>query len=217
MRSLYTIAFSLFILTGCASNAVYFGTATNLGIDISSESTNIIGYKNTQIARVPPTQKGDAFSVLGTSDVDLSLTDVAIYERFATGEAADCAASANARAAALTPPTGLGSLIFGSYTSISFIDFNFGATNPFVGGSMGYKRATATMIPITNDKLRSVYAESSVNTIKTADGADPAVASRTGGMRFVQNFATGKAAMIRAKANVKKLTGDNSAVSTCTP
>lgn len=200
--------------SGCANN-VYFGTSTRLAIDFSSDTAGI-GYKNSQVAFVPPKEDDSGHSILGKSDVDISMDNIVIDEEFATGLAAECASENTPPAAAIAgaPSPSYGNLIFGSYNSISIIDINFGATNPFAGATFGYKRATATVVPIKNDFLRSVYAKTKVNTLDHS--ASETHGTRTGGIRFVQEFATGKASVHRAAANVASLTGGNKTTA-CTP
>lgn len=183
-------------LSGCA-NKVYFGTATSLAIDFSSNGAGI-GYKNSQMAIVPPKENGTEFSVLGSSDIDISLSKIMIDEEFATGEAAEYASQDNLSNQNLN--TTHGNLLFGAYTSVSIIDLNFGVTNPFQGATFGYKRATATIIPIVDDSLRSVYAKTSINSEQYDAQTNPC-GTKTDGLRFVQLFATGKAAVTLAEQN----------------
>lgn len=208
----------LALSTGCAKNTVYFGTNTNLAVDfdVTSRSANI-GYKNSQFASIPPKEDGTSFSVLGQSDVDVSISDMVIDEVFATGLAAECAASKPIPADALTgaDKTKYGTLLFASYFSVSLFDVNLGATNPFLGGSIGYKRATATVIPIKKNHLRSVYAKNSVNTLKH-DATTQQNGTQTDGIRFKQDFATGEASLFMASKNAKILTNDTSSIG-CRP
>lgn len=197
---LSSIALATF-LSGCA-NKVYFGTATSLGVDFSADGAGI-GYRNAQAARVPARENGMEFSVLGSSDIDLSLSQIYIDEEFATGKAAD-SLSMPKSARSITEPATHGDLLFGSYTTASFIDINFGATNPFQGATIGYKRATATMIPIVKDNLRSVYAKTVINS-EPWDPATNPCGTKTGGIRFVQLFATGQAAINIAVDNKESL------------
>ncbi len=210
-------------LIGCAKNTVYFGTNTNLAIDVdaSSGSANI-GYKNSQFASIPPKDDGTSFSILGSSDVDVSISDMVIEEEFATGLAAECAASRKTKKGddKEEDKTQYGTLLFASYFSVSLFDVNLGADNPFLGASIGYKRSTATVIPIKNDKLRSVYAKTSVNTLpyessdsgSTTNKGNNDTRTHTKGIRFKQDFATGRASQYLASYNAKSLTKiDNAA------
>ena len=86
-RTIVISALTAIFLSGCA-NKVYFGTSTRLAIDFSSDGAGI-GYKNAQMAIVPPKENGTEYSVLGNSDVDISLSKIRIDEEFATGLAAE--------------------------------------------------------------------------------------------------------------------------------
>lgn len=197
------------LLSGCAKNTVYFGTNTNFAIDIdaSSGSANI-GYKNSQFASIPPKEDGTSYSVLGSSDVDVSISDMVIEEEFATGLAAECAASRTVKKVDEEDETKYGTLLFASYFSVSLFDVNLGADNPFSGASIGYKRSTATVIPIKNNKLRSVYAKTSVNTLpyENNNTGNNDTRTHTKGIRFKQDFATGNASRYLASYNAKSLT-----------
>jgi hypothetical protein len=187
-------------LSGCA-NTVYFGTSTRLAIDFSSDGAGI-GYKNSQMAVVPPKENGTEFSVLGSSDIDISLSKIMIDEEFATGEAAEYASQNKVFKSEPNPAHG--NLLFGAYTSVSIIDLNFGVTNPFQGATFGYKRATATIVPIVDNSLRSVYAKTSINSEQYDAETNPC-GTKTDGLRFVQLFATGEAAVNLAKKNQASL------------
>ena len=203
-------------ITAC-SNRVYFGTSTRWALDASSTTIGL-GYKAAQFAYIPPKKDGGEYSVLGKSDVDISVANIVVEEEFATGQAADCAAAAPQATMQLSvkkEKTDKGSLAFGSYFSMSFLDINFGSTNPFAGASIGYKRETATVIPITESyHLRSVYAKTFINTLDSSSA--PESGTQTGGIRFIQVFATGKAAVYAARENVKSLTEDKK-TEACTP
>lgn len=212
------ILLSLVASVGC-SNRVYFGTSTRFALDASSTTVGL-GYKAAQFAYIPPKQGGGEYSVLGRSDVDISITDIVVNEEFATGQAADCAAAASSSVKmALVSESNKdpkkGNLVFGSYFSMSFLDINFGSSNPFAGASVGYKRESATVIPLTeNGHLRSVYADTRVNSLAHSTGEDDG--TRTNGIRFKQVFATGKAAVYVAKKSVASLT-KNKITDACTP
>jgi len=209
-RTIVISALTAIFLSGCA-NKVYFGTSTRLAIDFSSDGAGI-GYKNAQMAIVPPKENGTEYSVLGNSDVDISLSKIRIDEEFATGLAAEHASQTKA----LTRESNAvhGDLLFGAYTSVSIVDLNFGVTNPFQGATFGYKRATATIIPIVNDSLRSVYARTSINS-ESYDADTNPCGSKTDGLRFVQLFATGQAAINMAKQNEGSLSKANNSKDVC--
>ncbi|MBL4673541.1 MAG: hypothetical protein JKX81_14875 [Arenicella sp.] len=199
-RTIVVSTLMAIFLSGCA-NKVYFGTSTRLAIDFSSDGAGI-GYKNSQMAIVPPKEDGNEFSVLGSSDIDISLSKIMIDEEFATGKAAEYASQDDGSEKDLNAAHG--NLLFGAYTSVSIIDLNFGVTNPFQGATFGYKRATATIIPIVDDSLRSVYAKTSINS-EPYDAETNPCGTKTDGLRFVQLFATGKAAVNMAKQNQTSL------------
>lgn len=213
---IFLIVLTILSTAGC-SNRVYFGTSTRWALDASSTTVGL-GYKAAQFAYVPPKRDGGEYSVLGRSDVDISIKDIVVEEEFATGQAAECAAAsstANMNLADEKKVTTKGSLIFGSYTSASFIDLNFGSANPFSGASIGYKRETATVIPITEDgHLRSVYAKTKINSL--ALSSSESSGTKTDGVRFQQVFATGKAAVYVAKEKVASMT-DSQISNACTP
>ncbi|WP_409277098.1 hypothetical protein [Pseudomonas defluvii] len=215
---IFIIMLPLMVNAGC-SNRVYFGTSTRFALDVSTTTAGI-GYKSAQFAYVPPKESGGEYSVLGRSDVDLSITDIVVNEEFATGQAAECAAAASsavnlAFAADDRSNTKKGNLIFGSYFSVSLLDINFGSENPFAGASIGYKRESATVIPITeNGQLRSVYANTKINSL--ANSAAETDGTRTNGIRFRQIFATGKAAVYVAKKNIASIT-EKKIADACTP
>lgn len=200
--------------TGC-TNRVYFGTSTRFALDASSTTAGL-GYKAAQFAYIPPKKDGGEYSVLGKSDVDLSITNIVVEEEFATGQAAECAADRdfkinNAEEARTTK----GNLVFGAYTSASLIDVNFGSANPFAGASIGYKRETATVIPITEDGLlRSVYAKSNISSLDYS--TTETNGSKTGGVRFRQIFATGKAAVMVARDKLPSIAATSGATA-CNP
>jgi len=221
MKHILGILLVSMLLSGCHGKRVYFGTSTVLGVDFSSESKGgVIGYKNAQFASVPKkgksktkegeSEKHEGFSVVGRSDIDLSVTEVIIDEIFATGAAAVAAVNngvAGKEKKIVGNSAKHGSLLFAANTSISLVDINFSATNPFQGASFGYKRATATVIPIVEGNLRSVYAKSVVNSKAKASG-NPC-GTETGGIRFIQSFATGEAAENLAAIKKKELTQAN--------
>lgn len=193
MKQFTFVFIVMVLLSGCA-NRLYFGTATNLGVDFSETTANI-GYKNINIANVPQKKDGTSHSVVGKSDVDISLREINIHEQFATGDAAIIATKNEKRDIVTTNDENTSNnLLFGSYSSISIFDFNFGSLNPFAGATIGYKRATATIIPVENNntEIRSVYANTYITSLDK--NASISNGTQTNGIRFITKFGTGKAA-----------------------
>lgn len=204
-------------LTGCATDSLYFGTYTRVGIDASTDGAGI-GAKNVTLNIAPPKKDGTAFDVLGTSDIDLAYTDVVIKEIVAVGEAARCAAQRDKPANAKTAtdvseekPPAVGPVIFGAYTSWSLIDLSWGGATA-TGINFGYKRGVGVRLPIVNDSVGPVYASVQINTTD-----DDTVAEKTnvGGTRNIYTFATGSAAIIKAAQEAKALNGGDSSYEGC--
>lgn len=213
----------MILLTGCASNeALYFGTYSRIGIDASTDGIGI-GAKNHAFNLAPSKTDGSAFSVLGHSDMDLSYTKAVITEEFATGKAATCAAykktnkeftknileaedaekSLNNNANTDKPK--IGTVIFGTYSSLSIFDLSW-YNSVSNGINFGYKRGTGVKLPIVNDQVGDVYSLVTINTTET-DGTGGTIApkSETGGTRSTYIFATGKAAIIKASQRANNL------------
>lgn len=214
MKTLFCAAL-LVALTGC-TNSLYFGTYTRVGIDASADGAGI-GGKNATLNIAPTKKDGSTFDVLGTSDVDLSYSDVIISERLAVGEAARCAAvkspsldRATIMAGTEKPPTA-GPVIFGTYSSFSLVDLSLNnSVSP--GITFGYKRGTGLRMPVENDEVGSAYASISVN---TSDKGATHTQSAIGGIRNKHVFATGTAALIKASEDAPALNGGNNAFKGC--
>ena len=205
-----------FALTGCASDSLYFGTYTRVGIDASTDGAGI-GVKNAALNIAPTKKDGSAFDVLGTSDIDLAYTDVVIKEIVAVGEAAKCAAQrskpADAKSVSATADTtpAVGPVIFGAYTSWSLVDLSWGGATA-QGINFGYKRGVGVKLPIINDTVGSVYASVSIN---TTDSDAVAAKTNVGGTRNIYTFATGTAAIIKAAQEAKALNGGDASYEGC--
>ena len=205
----FKIAFavSTLALGGCA-NALYFGTYTRVGIDASTDGAGI-GAKNEALNIAPPKKDGSAFDVLGTSDLDISLSKVVISEVVAVGEAARCAASKKKDAKISTLVTHgteakkVGNVIFGTYSSWSLVDLSWGNATA-KGINFGYKSGTGVRMPVVDDDVGSVYAKITVNSTGEV-GNDIAKTSQVGGTRATHSFATGTAAIIKASAEANAL------------
>jgi len=206
-------------LAGCATDSLYFGTYTRVGIDASKDGAGI-GAKNAALTIAPPKKDGTAFDVLGTSDIDIAYTDVVIKEVVAVGDAAKCAAmtskASGGNAAAQiqseqAQPPAVGPVIFGAYTSWSLLDLSWGGATA-TGINFGYKRGVGVKLPIVNDTVGAVYASVTVN---TTDGETVAPKSNVGGTRNRYIFATGSAAVTKAAQEASSLNGGDSSYAGC--
>jgi len=207
-------------LSGCASDSLYFGTYTRVGIDASTDGAGI-GAKNVALNIAPTKKDGTAFDVLGTTDLDIAYSDVVIKEVVAVGDAAKCAAMKNKAAGGKTAdqlikldaaqPPAVGPIIFGAYTSWSLIDLSWGGATA-TGINFGYKRGVGVKLPIVNDNVGAVYASVSVN---TTDGETVAPKTNVGGTRSKYTFATGSAAIIKAAQEASSLNGGDTSYAGC--
>src|SRR5688572_2608315 len=194
-------------LSGC-SHSIYFATHTRVGIDASTDGAGI-GGKTAAIAYAPPKKDGSAFDILGYSDIDASYKDTVMDEEFAIGAAAVCAASTAAKMEVLQAAAEekASPLIFGSYSSFSLVELSWG-NSVSTGITFGYKRGAGIRMPIgKDDKIGDAYARVTVNTTDT--DRDNALKSNLGGIRYMHTFATGKAAVLKARARADELTGSN--------
>jgi hypothetical protein len=204
-------------LSGCASDSLYFGTYTRVGIDASSDGAGI-GAKNAALNIAPPKKDGSAFDVLGTSDLDLSYNNALIHEVFAVGDAAICASytskaayvAGEKRQPNVSQKGAPGALIFGSYTSWSLLDLSWGSATG-TGINFGYKRGVGVKLPIVKDQVGPVFASVWINTLKSTDSPAGAPQSATKGSRSVYVFATGYAAVIKASEGAAQLNGNDPA------
>ncbi|SFO67456.1 hypothetical protein SAMN03159304_04562 [Pseudomonas sp. NFACC24-1] len=217
MKALVPIGTLVLMLAGCGTDSLYFGTYTRVGIDASSDGAGI-GAKNVALNIAPPKKDGTAFDVLGTSDLDMSYTDVVIQEVVAVGDAAKCAAMKNKASGgnvaiqsqdAQSPA--VGPIIFGTYSSWSFLDLSWGGATA-TGINFGYKRGVGVRIPIVNNTVGAVYASVSVN---TTDGETVAPKTNIEGIRSRYTFATGSAAVIKAAQEAKSLNGGDQSYAGC--
>jgi hypothetical protein len=202
-------------LAGCPSKALYFGTYTRVGIDVSQDSGGAgIGVKNIALSIAPPKKDGTAFDVLGTSDIDLGITDLAMSEIVAIGPAALCAAGASDRAtlaAAAVAPNAKshGPLIFSAATSWSLLDLSWGDATG-AGLTFGYKRTVGIRMPIVSDTVGAAFAKVTINTTSTTHGE--AEKSEIGGTRSKFVFSTGQAAVIKAGQKATEVNGGTATV-----
>jgi len=224
------IAASSLMLCSCVTdNALYFGSYSRVGIDVSSDGAGI-GVKNATLNVSAPKENGGAFDLLGQNDTDLSFKDAVIRETVAAGPAAICAAkkekdpaveSQQVRKARSKP----GKIYFGTYTSFSLVDLNWGGS-PSPGINFGYKRGVGLRLPVVDDSVGSAFASIEINTTDedrtvapagvlasdqpTDTGAGPEQIPKTQikGVRSRQIFATGEAAVIKAAQFAGVLNGD---------
>lgn len=92
MRKKLAIGALAMTLAGCSTDGLFVGTYTRVGIDASKDGAGAgIGVKNIAVAVAPTKENGDAYNILGKTDIDLAFTDFALFEIVATGEAAECA------------------------------------------------------------------------------------------------------------------------------
>jgi hypothetical protein len=199
--------------TGCSHDSLYFGSYTRIGIDASATGAGI-GVKNAALNISPPKSSGELYDVIGTTDIDIGYTYAIINEEIAIGDAANCAASnkkIDLNSFADTGKTS-GAVVFGAYTSWALFDFSWGdATSK--GIHLGYKRGVGVRVPVQDDKVGAVYANTTLNT--TNDVSFVNIKSSQGGTRYSQTFATGKAAVIRAAGRATSLNGGASGYDGC--
>ncbi|WP_397448668.1 hypothetical protein [Pseudomonas sp. NA-150] len=208
-----TLMAAIFSLSGCSTpDTLYVGTYTRVGIDASHSSMGGgIGFRNVALTVAPTNAKGDAYDVLGTTDVDLALRNLVLVETVATGEAAVCA-SGNSKVSDLVadiknaPQKEPGPLIFVADTSWSLLEVSVGdAVGP--GISFGYRRIVGIRMPVKNEHIGSAYGSVSISTLETAH-TNKAEPTEIGGTRSVYTFATGKASVNMAQKYANKVVGN---------
>jgi len=216
MKSMLVMG-GVLVLSGCATNSLYFGAYTRVGIDASADGAGI-GAKSAAVTIARPKEDGTAFDVIGHSDVDVSFNEAIIHEVVATGEAAKCAAAKD-RSLAVKTQDGLpkmGRVIFGSSVSWSLVELNWNNASAPPGLLFGYKRSTGIKLPIVKDTVGSVFADISINTTDYATSTNEH-GSKTKGTRSKHTFATGDAAVIRASSpeSVERLNGGDKSIKGC--
>lgn len=176
----------LAMLAGCSTESLLFSTKTSVGIDLSATNGAPrlnLGYDRTEAAIVPAKPDGGTHSVLGGLDADLSMNEVRIKQLFATGQAAQIAAShaqaqgqdrASAAQAAAEAAAGKGRaaekayrpIVFATDASFSLINIQLQNNGLPGSGSTLYRRSEATLIPIQPGQVEaaSVYADISIDT-----------------------------------------------------
>lgn len=200
-------------LVGCSTtDRLYIGTYTRVGIDASQDGAGGgIGVKNVAMTIAPTKASGEAYDILGTTDIDLAFTNLVLAETIATGEAAECASGKGQATQLASKAVGKteqpGPLIFAAATSWSLLDVSLGeAVGP--GISFGYRRTVGISMPIKNETIGSTFASVSISTL---DKDHPSTASKTEvtGTRSVYTFATGKASVNMAQKYASKITGNS--------
>ncbi|MBZ0090993.1 MAG: hypothetical protein K8F27_02035 [Sulfuricellaceae bacterium] len=210
---------------GCASEreVLFFGTHTALGVDVSGTvgvpDSISLGYQRREVAVVPPKKDGTARSVLGATDSDLGLGDLRLKQLFATGEAARQAAGSPTAPA--TPAANAGTsrqpILFTTEANLSLLHVQASSSSLAPRLSLGYSRSEITLIPVAYDdnEAASVYADISIES-GSADKPDSQSTSNvekelgqhpsrfSGGIRLVQSFATGDAAVRLVENNTNK-------------
>lgn len=230
MRNMTICLGVVVLLGGCAheKEVLFFGTHTAAGVDVSGTvgvpDSAAFGYRRREVAIVPTDKNGVVHSVLGGADMDLGLGEARIKQIFATGDAARAATGAPAAPAAAAAAGNCGEggkagkpILFTTEANFSLLQVqaSSGALSPKV--SLGYSRSEATLIPLHTEsgQAASVYADISIETedaAKTKDKITSYVESQVGqhpssfgtGVRVVQRFATGDAAVCLVRNNTNQ-------------
>lgn len=196
----------LALLCGCAKPVV-FATHSSIGLDVSGTAQYpnkvSLSYNREEAALVPRKTDGQAHSVYGGLDSDISFwRGSVIKQTFATGEAAKIATGGGDGSGPQSTNKSTASLVF--FTGTTFgLHLTAGESQMSPNLVLGYRRAEAACIPVPdpNQEVRSVYADVLINTkSRTAvNESDPAMIITTNfptvsGVRIKQSFATGRAA-----------------------
>ena len=228
LASISILATSL-VLSGCSSGSLIFGTSTVVGTEVSGVSTAptkvAIAYDRAEVALIPARANGETHSVYGGFDYDFSsaVGTMVLSQVFATGEAAKLASGSTVS----TPPKDTGKnqsgrLFFSTGTRFGLsldLGTDVGASVPSL--LFGFKRAEFTVIPVKDNtqEVNPVFADLSIvmdrnGNVRTPDATagpnapnprDPIASDRLPGsktgIRIVQRFATGQAALNLAASN----------------
>lgn len=198
---------------GCAGKRVVFATKSQLGLDVSGTAQMpdkiSFTYGRFEGAIVPRSSDGHAYSVYGALDSDVRFFgDSTIEQTFTTGHAAKIAASKTKSLPEDPQPTNAfstKSLFFVTDTSYG-LKLSAGKQDLSPTLMLGYKRVEGAVIPVDDHEpeVRSVYADITINSstdmLVAADSGAPLPRNR--GVRIVQRFATGDAA-VGAASNSK--------------
>jgi hypothetical protein len=193
------------VLPGC-KRPVVFGTHTSIGLDVSGTANYpnhvSFSYDREEVALVPRKSDGEAHSVFGGLDSDISFWKGSVIKQtFATGEAAKIATGSGDGRGTNATVAGEEPLVFVTGTSFG-LHLKTGESEMSPSLLLGYRRAETAFIPVPDptQEVRSVYADILINTKSRDDAADTPAASITtnfptvSGVRIRQSFATGKAA-----------------------
>ena len=208
------------LLSGCASNSLYFGTSTDISLNVSGAgavpSKISVGAKREEIAIVPNKKSGQAHSVYGSLDANLTWVNGQVIKQvFATGCAAINSTDMDMNDACADKKSNnnsMGRLYFGTRTIIGIdIGVGIGQTSGESSGMvLGYNRKEAAIIPVdlsSDDEANSVYADISIvhsqpknRAAATEMGVDAKdIPGEAGGVRISTKFATGEAAIALTK------------------
>lgn len=216
-------ALGALVLGGCHSNKLVFTTQTSLGLDISGtgEIPNkaSLSYGRFEVAYVPRKSDNTAQSIYGGIDADVKFglpPKYLVKQTFATGQAATNAVSQGFPAASQAASTSGAVVVSGKTNSTGFdpqpltfftatrfgIHVSVGEAQAPASLLMGYRRTEATVIPIPDPSIdvRPVFADIQINgsssTTLTDSATNTPPRSILGGVRIVQRFATGQAAIL---------------------
>ncbi len=213
----------------CGKKDLYFATSSNIGLDVAGDTVSPVqasfGFQRREVAQVPASKDGEAFSVYGNLDVDMRwFGERLVRQTFATGEAAESAAEVASaeEAGTMVEPEPLCTgracipLVFASHSVVGVHAVAGTAPQP-ASFSLGYKRVEATWIPTDSgaQRTRAVFGDISLSTCGFGDCQAPAGATGsapnakatvTGGVRLSQTIATGAAAVIVASREDTKET-----------
>lgn len=207
---------------GCAHRSLYFGTKTEIGVGITGTTTAPtslnLGYDRSEVALIPSKTNGETHSVYGGLDYDLGPLlggSTILTQTFATGNAARVAVGDKSVTDSGTNQQGR--LFFATGTKIALnIDFGQSLGQSVPSFLFGFRRSEGTVVPIRdpNAEVNAVYADLSL--VIDRNGAVRATTLNNGtdditylrdpvardklphtlhGIRIIQRFATGNAAV----------------------
>ena len=198
----FFLSLLLLALFACTNKNLYFGTNTQIGLDVSGTAAvpNEVSFAfgRSEVAIVPKKSDDTAHSVFGLLDADITwFNGQKIVQKFATGCAAQIAADNKSQTnyeCLKAPPRPTPSPTFepifpptptpppdqsGSFNSLILIvkskfglDINFGQQNVTPELVLGYKRQELTVIPVDNPD-KEVRSVYADISINSADNTDP--------------------------------------------
>lgn len=226
------LAGALFLFTGCGHRSLYFGTATVVGAEVSGVTTApskvAIAYDRAEVALIPAKATGESYAVYGGFDYDFAWGQrtLVLSQVFATGHAAVLASGPQQNTAPKDTSSNQNGRIFfatGTRNGLSLdLGQNLGQSVPSF--LFGLKRSEVVVLPVADNtqEVNSVYADLSVvadndGRVRAApkddegDGLrqrDTIAAERLpqakNGVRIVQRFATGQAALNVANSTIAR-------------